>query len=264
MPTASLIITTYNRADALELVLVSVLKQKQMPDEVIIADDGSTDETRRLVEKYKKQFSVPLIHCWQEDNGFQLSKIRNKAIAQSSGDYIIMADGDMVLSKNFIHDHIAHAQPNQFIQGSRVLVLENATKKHIKDIDASFSFFSAGIKNRANTIGCNWLSKVISKRYGNKNHQKVRGCNMSFWKSDLLKVNGFDENFVGWGREDSEFVVRMINNGIVRKNVKFAAAAFHLWHNENKRNDLAQNDAILETAIQEGKKICEKGLSQYI
>ncbi len=263
---ASLIITTYNRPDALELVLLSVLRQSYMPQEVIIADDGSTYETKELITKYQKLFPVPLIHCWQEDDGFQLSRIRNKAIAQSNYNYLIMVDGDMVLSKNFVLDHIHHAQHSQFIQGSRVLVGEKSTLTHIKFLNPKFHFFSKGITNRVNSLNFNFLSKIISKNYGKKDHQGVRGCNMSFWKSDLIKVNGFDESFVGWGREDSEFVVRMLNNDIHRKNIKLSAAAFHLWHKENTHStdELKKNDNLLEDAINSKKLFATKGLDQYL
>ena len=100
----SLIISTYNWPEALDLVLKSVLRQTTMPSKVIIADDGSKAETRLLVEEYKKIFSVPLIHVWQEDNGFRLATIRNKAISNSNFTYIIQIDGDVILNKNFIKD----------------------------------------------------------------------------------------------------------------------------------------------------------------
>ena len=101
----TLIVTTYNRPDALEAVLKSIERQVVMPDEVIVADDGSRDETRQLVERFMSGFPTTLLHCWHEDKGFRLSEIRNRAILQSSGDYIIMVDGDMVLNRNFVRDH---------------------------------------------------------------------------------------------------------------------------------------------------------------
>jgi len=265
-PTVSLIITTYNSVDKLEMVLLSVLKQKRQPDEIIIADDGSTEETKRLIEKYTEYFSIPVYHCWQEDNGFQASKIRNKGIAKSSSEYIIIIDGDIVLNKNFIEDHILKASKNYFIQGSRVLVSQKETLKRIKFLNIKFSPFSFGIKNRINTFHWAFLSRFVSKNYGRKDFNGVRSCNMSFWKEDLLRINGFDENFVGWGREDNELVVRLLNNGIKRKNIKFGAVAYHLWHEENKKSDeqLNKNQKSLEDAISAKKITCSLGVNQYL
>ena len=118
----SVIITTYNRPDALLLVLQSIESQTKLPEEVIIADDGSDDNTEKLITNYQESSSLNIIHSWQEDKGFRVSKSRNKAIAKSSYDYIILIDGDMILHTEFIRDHINNAEPGFFIQGSRVLL----------------------------------------------------------------------------------------------------------------------------------------------
>lgn len=264
--TISLIITTYNRKDALELVLLSVSKQKKMPHEVIIADDGSKDDTRVFIEDYRKNFPVPLLHCWQEDLGFRAGQIRNKAIAMARGNYIILIDGDVVLHPNFILEHAINAKPNQFIQGSRVLLSVETTKKALQNKTIHYSTFSKGIKNRLNTISLKHLSIPFSLLFSIKQNIKgARSCNMSCWKSDLIKVNGFSEEFVGWGREDSELVVRLLNNEIKRLNLKFGAVVYHLWHNENRKDDLLlKNDEILLNAIEEKRKICQVGLNQHL
>jgi glycosyltransferase involved in cell wall biosynthesis len=262
----SLLITTYNRKDALEVVLLSVLQQSLMPIEVIVADDGSTKDTAELVQEYQKKFPVKLLHCWQEDLGFRVSHIRNKAIAMASGDYIIMADGDVVLHRHFIRDHRIHLAPNQFIQGSRVLLSQELTQKAISSKRVYFTPFSEGIKNRINATPCKMLSPLASRIYSLKQNIKaVRSCNMACWKADLIKVNGFSEEFVGWGREDSELAVRLLNSGIHRYNLKFGAIVYHLWHKENKTNDLLlRNDDSLNNAIAENRKVCKVGLSQYL
>jgi glycosyltransferase involved in cell wall biosynthesis len=262
----SLIITTYNRKDALELVLLSVMKQTDLPNEVIIADDGSTKDTLELIQNYQKIFPVNLLHCWQEDLGFRVSHIRNKSVAMASCEYIIMVDGDVVLHRNFIHDHRNHLAPNQFIQGSRVLLSQKVTQKAIEQKRIHFTPFSEGIKNRINATACKFFSPLASWFYSMKQNIKaVRSCNMSCWKSDLIKVNGFSEEFVGWGREDSELAVRLLNSGINRYNLKFGAIAYHLWHNENKTNDLLlKNDESLNKAIAEKRMVCEAGLNQYL
>jgi glycosyltransferase involved in cell wall biosynthesis len=262
----SLLITTYNRKDALELVLLSVKQQSLLPYEVIIADDGSTNDTAELIQEYQKNFPVKLLHCWQEDKGFRVSHIRNKAIAMASGEYIIMVDGDVVLHHQFVRDHKNHLADNQFIQGSRVLLSQEVTQKSIAAKRVNFSPLSKGITNRINATYFKLISPMASWVYSMKqNIRAVRSCNMSCWRTDLIKVNGFSEEFVGWGREDSELAVRLLNAGIRRYNLKFGAIVYHLWHKENKTNDqLVKNDDSLSKAIEEKRKYCEVGLNQYI
>ena len=259
----TLLVTTYNRIEALELVLKSVLNQKIMPDEVIVADDGSTDETRRLIDRYRRRFSVPLIHCWHEDNGFRLSEIRNKAIALSKGEYIVMVDGDMILHPFFIGDHIKHAKKNYFIQGSRVLLSEDLSQERLSSKNIRFNWYSKGLLNKFNSIHNRFFSYIFSGVYGAKDYRAVRGCNMSFWKSDVYDINGFNQDFIGWGREDSEFVVRLLNSGIKRKNLKFAGVAYHIYHKVNVVNStFEKNQAILEDAILQKRKKCSHGIDK--
>jgi len=259
----ALIITTYNRPEALELVLESVLLQSQTPDEVLIADDGSTELTSILVKKYKNKINN-LQHVWQEDTGFRLSAIRNKAIAKSCCDYLIVIDGDMVLHKDFVKTHIENACENYFMQGSRVLLSEELTKKSIQEKKIDFGFFSKGITNRFNAISSFLLSKLVST--DKFDHSKGRGCNMAFWRKDVLKINGFNEDFQGWGREDSEFVVRLLNAGVKRRNLKLIAVAYHLYHPERKdqKVEMTVNDEILQKTI-EGKLLrCDNGIDKYL
>lgn len=256
----SLIITTYNRKEALELVLKSVLKQSVMPKEVIIGDDGSREDTANLISSYKEKFPIPLIHCWHEDKGFRLSEIRNLAIRNSSYEYLIMVDGDVILHRDFIKSHMKAAEKGFFIQGSRVLLSEAKTQKALLLQKMAFGWFEKGVENRLNAISSGILSTIFIKK--SKSYLGVRGCNMAFWKEDVEMVNGFNEDFTGWGREDSEFVVRLINNGIYRKNLKFRGVVYHLYHQENNRRMLPQNDLILQNAIEKKLKYCENGLNR--
>ncbi len=257
----ALIVTTYNWPKALNCVLSSVLTQTRLPDEVIVADDGSTEETRTLIEQYQTTFPVPLKHSWHKDNGFQLATSRNKAIAMSECDYIIMVDGDMLLSKTFIETHIHNAKENFFVQGGRVLVSHQTTEKVMLD-PKPLHCFSQGIKNRHNAISQSWLSQKFSKE--KNNDRSTRGCNMAFWKKDVIECNGFNEDFVGWGREDSEFVHRMLNNGHQRLYLKFAAVAYHLFHPENERKMLEKNDEILAQTIKQKLTFCQNGIDKYL
>ena len=133
----SLIIATYNWPKALELVLLSLIGQSTLPDEIIIADDGSTNETKLLIDKYQQKIKIQ--HIWQKDNGFQKTSILNKAVALAKGDYIIQIDGDIVLHKHFIKDHVKTAKKKTFIHGSRVFLNKELTEKAIKKLSRSFS-----------------------------------------------------------------------------------------------------------------------------
>lgn len=260
--TCSLIITTYNWKNALELVLLSALNQSILPDEIIIADDGSNTDTKELIHKFAQTSQIPIFHSWQEDDGFRAAMSRNKAIAKASGKYIILTDGDMILHHNFIKDHLCNAKQNCFIQGSRVLLSTNKSQSIMSQKKISFHIFEYGISNRKNMIHSNILSKLFS--YQSKTLTGIKTCNMSFFKSDCLKVNGFNEDFIGWGREDSEFVVRLLNSGIKRKNIKFNCVAFHLWHNENDRASLPQNDTILRNTIEKKLVWYENGIDKHL
>ena len=157
----SLIISTYNRPDALFRVLESVELQTKIPDEIIIADDGSDDMTKKCITDFNKFSTLKLIHSWQNDKGFRAAKSRNKAIAKSSCDYIILVDGDMILHNKFIEDHIHHAELGFFVQGSRVLINKQVTNKILENCLSSFSFLSKGISNRKNAIYSVFFAKFF-------------------------------------------------------------------------------------------------------
>ena len=254
----SLIITTYNRPDPLLLVLKSIENQTITPKEVIIADDGSTYKTQDIITRFQQDSELNIVHSWQEDIGFRVAKSRNKAILKSIGDYIILVDGDMILHPKFIEDHTSQAQLGYFIQGSRVLLSKEETKRALKENKIKFSFFSVGLKNRKNSIHSKLLSRIFSSE---KNYLRgIKSCNMAFYRQDCFNINGFNNEFEGWGREDSEFAIRLLNSGIKRKNIRFNAIQFHLWHNENNRMLLDRNDLILQNAINNHSKWCNNGI----
>lgn len=260
--TCSLIVTTYNRPAALDLVLESAARQSMLPNDIIVADDGSTEETKTVVERFSSTSPCTVIHSWHEDKGFRLASSRNRAIALSKNDYIILVDGDMILHRHFIGDHLASARHNQFIQGSRVLLSRNTTDRILTSRKTDITLFEKGIRNRAHAIHSMQLSKLFSKR--NNTLKGIRGCNMSFFRDDCITINGFNEDFTGWGREDSEFVARIFNNGWHRLSVKFRAIACHLWHKEHSRESLPENDEILEKTLAGRLKRCANGIDKYL
>jgi glycosyltransferase involved in cell wall biosynthesis len=255
----TLIITTYNWPEALSLVIKSVSQQTILPDEIIIADDGSDKRTKDLISKLSRATNLSIIHSWQEDKGFRASRSRNKAILRSTGEYLVLIDGDTILHPNFISDHIAHAEPNCFVQGSRVLLSEKQTKITINKNLVHFPFFSSDYQNKKNAI----RSKLFSFIFSNKKNslRGIKTCNLAFYRKDCVKINGFNNDFEGWGREDSEFAVRMMNSGINRKNIRFKAIQFHMWHTESPRIHIERNNKMLNNAIENSINWCENGIS---
>ena len=258
--TCSLIITTYNWKEALELVFLSALSQTQLPDEIIIADDGSRVDTKELIEKFRSNSKIPIIHSWQEDEGFRAARSRNLAVAKAKGEYIVLIDGDMILHHEFIKDHLSFAQRGSFVQGGRVLLGEELSSRLLQEKNIEISLFEKDMKNRKNALHSNFLSQIFSK--DSKSLKGIKTCNMAFFKSDFELVNGFNNLFVGWGREDSEFIVRVMNAGIKRRNLKFHAIAYHVWHNENSRQSLPENDKLLEKSIELKLTSCEDGVRE--
>jgi glycosyltransferase involved in cell wall biosynthesis len=258
----SLIVATYNRADALMLVLQSIANQKLQPDEVIIADDGSNEATKNLLLNFKKKSNLNIIHSYQEDRGFRAAESRNKAIAKANFDYIVLIDGDMILHPRFLDDHVKNARIGYFIQGSRVLLTKKKTSEVIVKNKTSFIFFSLGLMNRLNAIHSSFLSRIFSIK---RNYSKgIKTCNMSFYKKDLIDINGFNNEFVGWGREDSEFIARLFNKGINRNTLKFGAIQYHLWHSEANTESLLENDNILKKTINEKLIWCNSGIDKFL
>lgn len=253
----SLLITTYNWEEALARVLKSVADQSLLPHEVIVADDGSRDSTRLLVNEFQKRFPVPIIHSWQEDRGFRLSESRNRGIAASSGDYIIMIDGDMVLHRKFIESHKKFARRSSFVTGVRVF-LEKSLSEKVLESGKLPNFFSKGIRRRLNTINCPLLSELCTGLRGTKS------CNMAVWKTDAIAVNGFNCDFTGWGAEDTEFASRLVNNGINRRKFKFGGIAYHLYHRATDRSSFEKNRDILKKSFDERTTWCKNGLDKFV
>lgn len=258
----SIIIPTYNWPEALNLCLQSVLAQSILPDEIIIADDGSKQNTSDLINNIRKTTNIPIIHVWQEDMGFRLAQIRNKAIARSSKDYIIQIDGDVILHKDFIKDHIRFARKGSFVSGSRVIIEKELAERLLSTQTFNISIFTKGTHSKLNGIHLPCFSP-LQEKYRQNDILYVRGCNMAFWREDLLQVNGYNEEMTGWGREDNEVASRLINSGKEKRIIKFAGIMFHIYHPMRPRTSLNKNDIILQQTIDSKSTWCNKGISQY-
>ncbi len=259
---ASLLIATYNWPQALGVVLASVRVQGRLPDEVIVADDGSGEETGRLIAAEAKSFPVPLRHVWHEDEGFRLGTIRNKAMAAARGAYLIQLDGDMVLHPSFVESHLAFARPGSYVQGSRVMLNERRTAECLARGEVVTHALSSGIRNRVNALHLPWLSGLV--RGPTDPLRRTRGCNMAFWRDDILRVNGYNEAIEGWGREDSELAARLQQSGTVRRNLKFTAVAWHLHHRTRSLASLDHNHEMFERTVAARLTRCARGVDQWL
>lgn len=256
----SVIVTTYNRPDALKKVLEGLLAQTCLPHEIIVADDGSGPPTRAMLASYLTLKDLRIVHVWQEDEGFRAARVRNKAILASKGDYLLLLDGDCIPEKHFVSDHKILASPGFFFQGKRALVNEKAIDQFDHHSMASFPRLvwlglSSGISNSHHILRIPFFpSHQVEKLSG------IRSCNLGIFKKDVEAVNGFNHEFTGWGREDTEFVIRLFRYGLKRKENPFKALCYHLWHDENSRNKLDKNDQLLEKTNQSESYYCRIGL----
>lgn len=258
----TLVTPTYNWPNALELLLLSIMNQTVLPDEVIIADDGSKEDTRALIEGFQKKFPVPLIHIWHDDIKNRKPRIMNQAIAKAQYDYIIEIDGDIIMNKHFIEDHLKFAQKGFYLFGSRVNIQETLLTELFSKKIIDFNFFSKGIKKRGRTIRIPFMmnfAKIVDKR-----SSKLRGCNMSFWREDFIKINGFNEDLVGWGIDDSEMIERLHNIGIKGKRLKFAGIAYHIYHKEQSKSHIEINHEIERQTKEKKLTFIEKGINQFL
>jgi len=265
----SIVVATYNRPDALAAVLRSLAKQDDRRFEVVVADDGSTSATEAVVKSAQDVSPVPLSHVWQEDTGFRLAAVRNRATAQARGDYLIYLDGDCLVRRHFVRSHRALAETRWCVTGGRVLLSEAFTRAVLADGTAVEDWSVAGATvaavqgkvNRAMSLARLPLGPL--RKLGARRWQRLRGCNFSAFRSDIEKVNGFDESFQGWGFEDSDFAARLIASGVRLKNGRLATNVYHLWHPEHDRSAHGDNWQRLQARLNARETRAHIGLDQY-
>jgi glycosyltransferase involved in cell wall biosynthesis len=253
--------STYERPEALAAVLRGVERQTRRPDELVIGDDGSGPETARVIREAAER-GLNIRHCREEHQGFRPGRMRNLAMAASTGDYAVIIDDDILLHPLFIADHEAAAEPGFFVQGSRALLDERTSALAMGAEVYWPSFFRPGVGNRKNLLRSRLLSRLFSRP--GRGLRGIRTCNFALWRADFVRVNGFNEDFVGWGREDSEFVARLLSAGLRRRNIRFAALGCHLHHPPRSRERLMHNDALLAETVRLGAVRCERGLNLHL
>ena len=265
----AVIVTTYNRPDALAAVLEGYCGQSDRNFELVVADDGSAKETADVVKQFEHRGVFPLTHVWQEDRGFRAAAIRNRAVASTSADYIVFTDGDCVPSHNFVKAHTQLAEPGFFLGSSRVLLAEGFTNKVLSErlsIHAwSWTKWAQSWRRRE----VNRLLPLVTlpdgtfRKWTPDRWEGIKTCNLSVWREDLIRVNGLDESYEGWGLEDSDLVIRLLHAGVKHKNARFAAPVFHLWHREQNRQGLLDNQRRLDDLLRSETVRAAVGLDRY-
>ena len=264
----SLVIATYNWPEALRACVEGCFRQSDRDFEIIIADDGSGEATRALVEELRARSPVPLRHVWQPDDGFRLAESRNNGILAATGNYIVTLDGDCVPQRDFIARHRALAEPGYMLTGSRILLSEAFSKRVLREgIDLQSLSVGEILRYRLQGLGkaAQLLAKLpdLGRRRHRFSFRRIKGCNMAFWRSDLEKVNGFDESFRGWGYEDSDAVARLYHAGVMRKDGAYATEVFHLWHREATRDQASSNQHIVLERMKTGTTQAAIGLREH-
>ena len=238
IPSVALIVTTFNRPDAMECVLESIEGLQKMPDEVVIADDGSGEETRDLIEHWKKR--LPLQHVWHEDQGFRAAAIRNRAVAATKSDYLIFLDGDCLVDPTFVDHHLQLSERSSFVPGSRILMSQELTHEvlsgqaNVLSWGISRWLWARVIRHANRMTPFVKIPDGVWRKWRKKEWRGVRTCNLGLWRKDFDAVNGFDEEFHGWGHEDADLAIRLIRNGVFRKDGNFGYPVVHLWHSSNR------------------------------
>lgn len=264
----SVVVSTFNRSDALLAVLDGLTHQNDQNFEVVVADDGSRVEHVQALKMSIAAKKLRVTHVWHPDIGFTLTRIRNRGVAASSGEYLVFLDGDCIPEVDFVGRHRALAEAGRFISGSRVLLSETFTLKVIAGVEKIVGR-SAGYWIKHRILGhANKLSGLVrlpewrGRLDTGTPWTRVRGCNMALWRSDFERVDGFDESFVGWGHEDADFVLRLHHAGVKRKNGFCATEVYHLWHSEAVRLQASQNAMTVQARIQTNIMLPTLGYSQ--
>lgn len=248
----SVIISTYNQPDWLRKVLIGYETQSFKNFEIIIADDGSKQETKELIEAFKKQSKLTICHVWQEDDGFRKTKILNKAILKSQASYLIFTDGDCIPRSDFVDTHLQLKQNNCFLSGGYFKL-----PKHIseliseKDIKTQRCFdkkwlITQGLKKsfKINKLTASGLKQILLNKF-TPTKATFDGMNVSVYRNDVIKVNGFDER-MEYGGEDREIGERLMNLGVKPIQIRYSAICLHLNHERSYVNETAleKNKAI--------------------
>ena len=267
-PGIAVIVSTYDRPDALDAALRSLAEQTYPRFEIVVADDGSGPDTQKLVERHAEESSIEVRHIRQEDRGYRLAAVRNRAAAATEQPYLIFLDGDCLVRPDYVKGHAQLAEPGHFVHGSRVRLdpgLSWTAIEHGPGIGrwSAVRWLGEWFRGRVDRfapllrVPLGPLRRVSPRRW-----RGVKGCNLALWRSDFMAVNGFDEGFQGWGFEDNDLVVRLIRNGVRRKEGRYAVPVLHLWH-ELRPPDPASRKRF-EHRLRSDAVRAERGIDRYM
>lgn len=251
---ASVIMSTYNAEAWLEKVLWGFSVQTETDFEIIIADDGSREDTKLLLEKLQKEINIPINHVWHEDNGFQKSQILNKAIVASNSDYLIFTDGDCIPRKDFVAVHLDKREKGYFLSGGYFKLPMNISQLITKEDILNQRCFNSnwleynGLKSSFKNIkltASGFLAKLLN--FVTPTKATWNGHNASGWKKDLIAINGFNQE-MQYGGQDRELGERLFNSGLKSKQIRYNAICLHLDHARGYVNEATwkKNFAIRE------------------
>ena len=253
----------------LELVCAALERQSERDFEVLFCDDGSGDETKQVISEFKSLTGVPARHVWQDHRGFRKCRILNQAAREAQGQVCIFLDGDCVPHRHFVRDHLELQESGRYLAGRRVELgrelSESLTPRMIRrgyfdwphpSLIASCLRGDTEFLNRS--LRLPWPG--VRSALGMDRIADLKGCNYSIPREALEAINGFDEEYEGYGREDTDVELRLQNLGLRIRSLKGMALQFHVWH--PRRDFTPGNDKRLEALKLSGRSRCEKGLVQ--
>ena len=256
----SIIIAIYKNIEYLELVLKSIFRQSFKNFEIIIAEDANDESVKKYLEKVKEDnLNFRIKHIFQEDIGFRKNKILNKAIKQSEGEYLLFIDGDCILHKNFVKNYFKYVNENSLVYGKRVYLSKILTdvllkKNNLKFLNC-FTILLTGGRKRKYAFYNPFLNV-------NNPRKQLIGSSFSISKENMLKINGFDEDYEQpYFGEDTDIDIRCKNFGLKRISVFYKAIQYHMWHGGRERKDAFEKSKrmFLEKS-KTGNYRCKNGL----
>jgi glycosyltransferase involved in cell wall biosynthesis len=255
----SIVVTTYEWPQALQRVLECLGRQRDERFEVIVADDGSGPDTAAVVQAFKQAAKVRVEHVWQPHREFRAAESRNRAVAASRGDYLLFLDGDCLARPDFLQAHRALAESGWFVAGNRALLSQRFATQLLPSAEAVAEWsarplggwIGARLRGDVNRLAPMMKAPAAWQRKNKPREWRgAKTCNLAVWREDFLRVDGFDESYVGWGHEDADLAVRLIRSGVLRKEGRFAASVLHLWHAPAPRQGLSANEGRLAEVLQ--------------
>lgn len=263
----SLFLTTYEMPRHLALVLAGLSRQSFRDFEILLCDDGSGSETRVLIDGFRASSGLKVEHIWQEHQGFRKCRMLNEGLRRAQGDIAVFLDGDCVPHRDYLRDHVEQQEEGRFLAGRRVelgpKISEWLTPERVQDGFFDFpgprmiwSVLNKDSQHLQRTL--RWSHPALRRALGMENVDDLKGCNYSVPRKHLEAINGFDEAYEGYGREDTDVELRLRNLGLRIKSMKGLALQYHVWH--PRRAFTPSNDKRLDELKVSGRVRCEQGL----